>query len=220
MPEGRKNNSLGLLLKDLLHERSLSMRKLSELTEIDTATISRISNGKRKATLHHLQKFADSLDVPMKELVEAAGYPIGQGQEKLQSDIHTSVDIIQGFLASSTLFDQKFSIDRVEQELVSYGKWTETIEGKDAIFSNFEKKLLKVDSIGPFISKLKELFERFCSGKGAPRELVSIGSALLYFIVTLDVIPDYIFPIGYLDDAIGVKLVVKSLSNKDVAIDA
>jgi uncharacterized membrane protein YkvA (DUF1232 family) len=35
-----------------------------------------------------------------------------------------------------------------------------------------------------------------------------MGSALLYFILPVDVIPDYIFPIGYLDDAIAVQLVL------------
>ena len=66
------------MLKELLKERSLSMRKLSELTEIDTATISRIINGKRKATPEHLQKFANSLSVSIAELFVAAGYDIEQ----------------------------------------------------------------------------------------------------------------------------------------------
>lgn len=42
MTETRNNNNLGLLLKEFLKERSLSMRKFSELTGIDTATISQI----------------------------------------------------------------------------------------------------------------------------------------------------------------------------------
>ncbi len=28
-----------------------------------------------------------------------------------------------------------------------------------------------------------------------------LGSVLLYFVLATDVIPDYVFPIGYLDDA-------------------
>ncbi len=78
----RNSNALGLLLRDLLKERSLSMRKLSELTEIDTATISRIINGKRKANLQHLERFADCLEVPLRDFFEAAGYSIEQRQEK------------------------------------------------------------------------------------------------------------------------------------------
>ncbi len=49
MSQDNEKSNLGLLLKKLLKEKSLSMRKLSALTNIDTATISMIINGKRKA---------------------------------------------------------------------------------------------------------------------------------------------------------------------------
>ncbi len=41
-----------------------------------------------------------------------------------------------------------------------------------------------------------------------------MGGALLYFIVSVDVIPDYIFPIGYIDDAAAVQFVFNQLSHK------
>lgn len=212
MTEEKTNNHLGLLLRELLNKRSLSMRKFSELTEIDTATISRIINGKRKANLQHLEKFAEFLGVPLMELFEAAGYPIEQGQEKHHSDIHKSVEVIQNFLESSNLYDNHFSIASVDQKLANYGQYSETEEGKETILNGFEEKLQKVGSIGPFISQLKELYEKFRLRKGTPYELVIIGSALLYFIIPVDVIPDYIFPIGYLDDAIAVTLSLNLLS--------
>ncbi|MGE7767823.1 DUF1232 domain-containing protein [Peribacillus sp. NPDC096540] len=192
------------------------MRKLSELTAIDTATISRIINGKRKANPEHLQKFADCLGVPIAELFVAAGYPIEQKEEKLQSDIHTSVDMIKNFLESSNLYDKKFSITSVEQQLDNYGQYSQTEEGKKSILESFEEKLQKTGSIGPFINQLKELFERFLQGKGTPGELALIGSSLLYFIISVDVIPDYIFPIGYLDDAIAVQIVMGLLFKKEI----
>jgi len=72
-------------------------------------------------------------------------------------------------------------------------------------------KRFKVGSVGPFINKLKELYEKFTTDKGTLFELTIIGSTLLYFIIPVDVIPDYVFPIGYLDDAIAVQLTGKSL---------
>lgn len=211
MSEGKENSNLGLMLKKLLNERSLSMRKLSELTKIDTATISRIISGKRKANLQHLQKFADCLGIPMTELFEAAGYPIEQSKEKPQSDIHTSIDIILNSLESYNLCDNKFSIARVEQQLANYGQYSQTEDGKNSILAGFEGKLQKVGGIGPFINKLQELYEEFRLGKGTSRRLFLIGSALLYFITLVDVIPDYVFPIGYLDDAIAVQIVLNLL---------
>ena len=50
--------------------------------------------------------------------------------------------------------------------------------------------------------------------KGTPRELAIIGGALLYFISPIDIIPDYIFPIGYLDDAIVVKIALDLLEKE------
>lgn len=211
MDEGSKRNSFGLTLRELLKKRSLSMRKLSELTEIDAATISKIVNGKRTASPEHLRKFADSLNVPITELFIAAGFPVEQKQEMMDSEIHKSVDSIRNMLESSNIYDKKFSIASVEQQLANYELYTETEEGKETILKGFEDKLQKVGSIGPFINHLKDMYERFRSKKGTSRELALIGAALLYFILPVDVIPDYIFPIGYLDDAIAVQLVMKLL---------
>ncbi|KOS60124.1 helix-turn-helix domain-containing protein [Lysinibacillus agricola] len=215
MAEQRNSNTLGLLLRELLKERSLSMRKFSELTGIDTATISRIINGKRKATPQHLEKFADCLGVPLIHLFEAEGYPVEQKQEESDSDIHTSVDAIQALLKSSNVYDdEQFSVADVEQKLESYGLYAQTEEGKNTILKDFDEKIQNVGSIGPFISKLKELYEKFTLGKGTIFELTIIGSTLLYFIIPVDVIPDYLFPIGYLDDAIAVQLTTKALLKK------
>jgi uncharacterized membrane protein YkvA (DUF1232 family)/transcriptional regulator with XRE-family HTH domain len=214
MADVGNNRALGPLLRDLLKERSLSMRKLSEITEIDTATISRIINGKRKANLQHLERFADCLDVPLINLFEADGYSIEQKNEKSFSDIHTSIDAIQGFLKTSNTFNEQFSIEQVEKKLENYGLYSQTEEGRNTILNSFEEKIVNVGSIGPFISRLKELYERFCLGKDTSFELVLIGSALLYFIIPVDVIPDYIFPIGYLDDAIAIQLATNSIVKK------
>ncbi|EKN70811.1 helix-turn-helix domain-containing protein [Neobacillus bataviensis LMG 21833] len=208
------NNKLGLLLKELLKERSLSMRKFSELTKIDTATISRIINGKRRATPEHLEKMADCLGVPTPDLYTAAGYRVDQGQEQKNSDIHSSLDSIQSVLEASELTPNTFTIESVEEQLVKYQHYSQTDEGSEIILSDFEPKLNKVGSIGPFINQLKEMFEQFRLRKGTPVELGLIGSALIYFIFSVDVIPDYIFPLGYVDDAIAVKLVLDFLSTK------
>lgn len=215
MSETKKINNIGLLLKDLLKQRTLSMRKLSELTEIDTATISRIINGKRKANPEHLQKFAVCLGVPIVELFEAAGYPIEQEKEKNHfDDIHSSIESIQKILESSKMYDKKFTIESVEQQLADYKQYAQTEEGKETILKRFDEKLQKVGSIGPFINNLKDMFVKFSTMKGTTAQLAIMGSALLYFILPVDVIPDYIFPIGYLDDAIAVQLVFGLLKVK------
>lgn len=213
-----KNNRLSVWIKELLKERSWSMRKLSEQTEIDIATISRILNGKRNANLQHLEKLAHCLEVPLSGLLQAAGYPVEQSKQEHLSDIHRSVEMIKSFLATSNTYDNNFSIARVEKKLTDYGQYSQTEEGKSTILKGFEDKLQKVGGIGPFISQLKGLHKRFRSEKLPPAELVLIGSVLLYFIIPVDVIPDYMFPIGYLDDALAVQLIGNELENRGMTM--
>jgi len=54
MYENEKGVKLGIIIKELLKERSFSMRKLSRLTGMDISTISRIVNGKRPANFNQL----------------------------------------------------------------------------------------------------------------------------------------------------------------------
>ncbi|MEH7548467.1 MULTISPECIES: helix-turn-helix domain-containing protein [Bacillaceae] len=213
MSDEKIDNKLGWFLKRLLKERSLSMRKFSELTGIDTATISRIVNGKRKANTGHLQKFAEHLNVPLSELFVIAGYSMKQ-EGLQQSDILKSVQSIQNLLESSNIIDNQFSIVSVERQLAHYEQYAQTEEGKGNILNNFGEKLKKIASIGPFISQLKDLYEKFRLNRGTSRELAIIGSALIYFIVSVDVIPDYIFPIGYIDDAMAIQIVTNLLNVK------
>lgn len=214
MTEENTNNSIGLLLKALLKQRLLSMKKFSELTDIDPATISRIINGKRKANPNHLQKFAECLKVPISELFAAAGYPIEANMEMQLDDIHSTINDIQEILKTSNVYNETFTIDNVKQKLDSYITYALTKEGKETILSNFEKKIQQVGGMGPFIDHLKDMYSKFSRMLGSPRELALIGGALLYFISPIDVIPDYLFPIGYLDDALVINLVLDLLSKE------
>lgn len=64
--EATIKNSIGLLLKQIMKQQSMSMRELGILTGIDKSTISRIINGKRKANPEHLQKLcAAKILVPL-----------------------------------------------------------------------------------------------------------------------------------------------------------
>lgn len=204
-------DNFGNKLKELLHEREMSIRKCSKETGIDKATISRIINGERKANIQHLNKFATSLNVPFTELLHAAGYPTDSVESSDFSDLHSSMDGIQQTLKESNFYDENFSIDEVHQKLKQYEYYVETEEGQQTIHEQFNKKLDKVEHGGPFIDHLKDFYHQFKENKRPGYKLALMGSALLYFIVPVDVIPDYIFPIGYLDDAVAVKIVLKAL---------
>ncbi|MGD8192212.1 DUF1232 domain-containing protein [Brevibacillus ginsengisoli] len=212
MSVNEKDSNLGLLVKSLLKERSLSMRKMSELTRIDTATISRIVNGKQQAKPDHIQRIAYCLGVPTETLFKAAGYDITGKREKEQADIYATIDTIQEVLESSNFFDRRFTTERVQQELTKYEKYALTVEGQRLIVENFPGKVEQVSGTGPFIEQLKDMYVLFCKDSITTEARALLGSALLYFILSTDIIPDYIFPIGYLDDAIAVQLVLNRLA--------
>ena len=115
-------------------------------------------------------------------------------------------------LKSSNLFSEQCTTDRVEQELSRYEQYAQTEEGQRIIREGFPAKVNQVSGAGPFIEQLKQMHEQFCTDDITPDERTILGSALLYFILSTDIIPDYVFPIGYLDDAIAVRLVLNRLA--------
>ncbi|MGK0701768.1 DUF1232 domain-containing protein [Priestia flexa] len=207
-------NGLGTQLKELLSKRSLSMREFSRLTNVDTATISRIISGKRKANLQHLEIFAECLNVPIAQLLQVAGYDVEQNKKDNNSDFQSLVEDMKLKLDLTYSLDKDFSLDRVKQQLNQYEQYSQTEDGQITILNNFEEKCKETGGLGPYINQLKEMYNRFRLKQGSKVELMLMGSALLYFIVPLDVIPDYTFPIGYLDDAMAVQLVHSLLSSK------
>jgi uncharacterized membrane protein YkvA (DUF1232 family) len=188
------------------------MRKLSELTGIDVATISRIVNGKQPPKLSHLKQFAVHLQIPLEKLVNETVSVETDLDEDSPTDIFHSVDSLQDVLGLSYLFDQQFTTESVQKELVKYEQYAQTAEGNQKIHDDFRSKVEQVNGAGPFIEQLKEMYEIYSNENTSTEKRAVLGSALLYFILSTDIIPDYVFPIGYLDDAIAVQLVLRRLS--------
>lgn len=210
--EDNRKPKLGLLIKSLLKEQSLSMHKLSALTGIDTATISRIANDKQSANANHLQKIAHALHIPTAQLFLAAGYDVDISMPELKTDMQKVFHDIQEILHSSNIIDEQCSFDQIQQELYKYENYARTEEGKKIIIDDFQDKVNQVQGAGPFIDQLKQMYQQFCAGDVPSDERSILGSALLYFILSADIIPDYVFPIGYFDDAVAITLALNRLS--------
>ncbi|MUK90380.1 DUF1232 domain-containing protein [Ornithinibacillus sp. L9] len=216
MLEEHHENRVGEYLLELIQSKSLSMRKLSKATGIDTAIISKIVNGKRKANLQHLQKFSEGLDVPLYQFLKVAGYVSEDNNfDKTKSDLQESADHIQSLLKAADAKDIEFSLERMEHLLSNYQDYSKTDEGKLTILNGFKEKLTKIGSTGPYIQKLEKMYEAFRLQKGTTQHLLLMGSALLYFIFTIDIVPDYFFPVGYLDDALVVQYITSVISMKE-----
>ncbi len=202
----------------IIKEQSLSLRKLGEISGIDHATLSKIINGKREANLTHLQKLSSSLDIELTTLMRAAGY-ITEPMQKEKSDIQNSVEYVQGLIKTTHIYDKDFTLKKVERAIAKYQDYSQTSDGRKMILQEFEHKLKKANSKGPYISQLQTMFSHFSAKKGTTREIALMGAALIYFIITTDLLPDYLLPIGFLDDAIIVQAVLKQMDSKKFRYD-
>ncbi|SID45296.1 Uncharacterized conserved protein [Mycobacteroides abscessus subsp. abscessus] len=110
--------------------------------------------------------------------------------------------------------DGEFRLEDVKEELAKYEELSQTGEGTGRILSQFDEKVKKVAGMGPFIQQLQEMYEKFSLKKGTKTELALMGGALLYFIAAVDCIPDYLFPVGYLDDAVVIHWAMNALPMK------
>jgi len=96
--------------------------------------------------------------------------------------------------------------------LNKYEDYALTEEGQKIIMKSFDEKINRVSGIGPFIEELKQIYKQFNDDNLTTKQHAILGSGLLYFIFSTDIIPDYLFPIGYVDDFIAIKLVLNRLS--------
>ncbi|WP_249436125.1 helix-turn-helix domain-containing protein [Paenibacillus sp. Marseille-Q4541] len=202
---------IGELIKELMKKRSLTMRKLSEMSGMDIATISRIVSGKQEPKLSHLKLFSNHLEISIEELVGSSDHNKSNDKNDNHLAYDQSIENILETLGTSQFYDTNFTNSDIEMELSKYEQYAQTEEGDRLIKHDFNNKINQINAIGPFIQQLKKLYTRYCDDKTSITDRFLIGSALLYFILSADVIPDYVFPIGYLDDAIAVQLVLSRL---------
>lgn len=215
----KEPESLGALLKNALAARSYTLRYYAELTMIDKATISRIINGKRKPTLQQLKIFSDTLDMPLNDLIESIDQngenkPINnlnlQQEKSAASQSSNEIELLEIVIH---LHDQSITIEKVGEELERSRDYADTYEGNLMVKEGFEAKVNHFGSSGPYINQLKDWHLRLLKSQGSKRELAIIGGALLYFVLPLDLLHDYVFAVGYLDDCMAIQLASNKLEN-------
>jgi len=201
-------SELGRLIKTSIAGQSLSIRKLSKLTGISSSTLSRIINNKQAANMSHMKKISSKLGIPIEQLLLTVG--IGDSKQ-VSHDSYLILTMIRDILKAFEIDIDTITGD-IKKELHKFEKYAKTEEGKKLICNDFKSKVDSSNGEGLIIEQLNLLYQRFCREDIDKDEQAVIGSALLYFILSADVIPDYVFPIGYIDDAIAVNLVARRLT--------
>lgn len=211
MEQHSEVESFGNLLKALLKEKSISMGELSKKSGIDKSTISRIANNKQKPNINHLEKIAIHLNVNLEELLKASGYEFKNSNNKQIFNIDSDFSNFDDVLGFANLINDKNFNGNIEKELSKCELYVQTDEGKKLLFDNFSKKIDSIEKQGQFTDRLRDMYAEFCTGKLEIKQYLLIGSMLLYFVISTDVIPDFVFPIGFMDDLVALNMVTKLL---------
>ncbi|MCC0643458.1 MULTISPECIES: helix-turn-helix domain-containing protein [unclassified Clostridioides] len=211
MEQHSEVENFGNLLKTLLKEKSTSMGELSKKSGIDKSTISRIANNKQKPNINHLEKIAIHLNVNLEELLKASGYEFKNSNNKQIFNMDSDFSNFDDVLGFANLINDKNFNGNIEKELSKCKLYVQTDEGKKLLFDNFSKKIDSIEKQGQFTDRLRDMYAEFCTGKLGIKKYLLIGSMLLYFVISTDVIPDFVFPIGFMDDLVALNMVTKLL---------
>ncbi|MGL6174583.1 MAG: helix-turn-helix domain-containing protein [Cellulosilyticaceae bacterium] len=206
------NTQVGGLIRQVVKQKNLSLRQLGKEIGMDVSTLSRIVNNKQQPNIKHLEKISSALHIPLEELLRAAGHPVNpitQVGHKIPDK--GSLEDQDIFEICSQLEGEEFTT-HIERELDKYGQYMSVPEGKAMVMEQFESKLDSVGQIGPIVDLLKELYQLFCQADLARTLLILIGSGLLYFIIAPDIIPDFVFPLGFIDDTIAIKIITNKIA--------
>jgi len=199
-------------VKSLLRRRSMSMRQLATATGISVSTISKMIAGKQRVNLDYLRRIADALGVPPLTLAEAAGLPlIKEPIGPTDGDRQTSMNALLEYLGLGNLNVLRTEIER---ELEKYEAYAQTEEGQQFIAEKYLAKRGQIQGIGDFLRDLDDIYDRFSRPDTPEDERQILASGILYFLLATDAIPDYLFPAGYLDDAIAMQMVRERLARR------
>lgn len=193
------NTLLKVEINNYLNENNLSLRKFSKIVDIPTSTLSRIINSKQKPSITHIKKLSKFIPLFLNSFLND-----DLSSKDINIDITNTQSIQNNELYNILKFSQFADSKKLNQEINNQFKkckeYAKTQAGINMIKSDFDKKIKEINGVGPLIDSLNSLYNKYILESPYSTKALIIGAVLLYFIIPLDVIPDYLFGIGYIDD--------------------
>jgi uncharacterized membrane protein YkvA (DUF1232 family) len=182
---------------------------------IHKSAISRIMTGKRMPTLNEAELLSRVLETP--ELLDA--YKMLQeykedGNALSALAFHESIETILRAGSGEELLEQpKIDYGLLYQMIETQYQYCLKQDLSDQIKESFLSKLKKISGFGEMITHLKAMYYCLFSGKEIRlKDRAWLAVALLYFTNPMDMVPDYLLPFGYIDDAMVVGFISYKLS--------
>ncbi len=210
-------------LAQRLAERGLSLRALAREAGISHSALSRTLRGHSRPTPHLLAAVARVLGCSAEALAAEAATPQAAGQPSRDGATGPPAGWPQGAAwppatgngAATGTWDalRALGVDpsvdaaRVRTQLGRLAEYALTAEARQMVDEGLARKIAALGARGPVIDRLRRLAALYLDDGGAPSAVRAVaGSAVLYFLLAVDDIDDYIFPVGYLDDAVAVSI--------------
>ena len=183
-----------------MREKRLSVRALAKQAGISHSAVSRLLNGRSRATVQTLGALAPVLGLTLEDLLRVD--PRGHEEKEYPGLLeHLGVDSRSPAL-----------VLRVRGELDRLRAFAGTREGRMVARDLFFRKVEDLGATGPLMDRLRTLHSVYLDQEAeTPAVRSAAGSAVLYFIQAVDAIDDFLWPIGYLDDAIAIELVEQEI---------
>ena len=193
------NTLLKVEINNYLNENNLSLRKFSKIVDIPTSTLSRIINSKQKPSITHIKKLSKFIPLFLNSFLND-----DLSSKDINIDITNTQAIQNNELYNILKFSQFADSKKLNQEINNQfnkcKEYAKIQDGINMIKSDFDRKIKEINGVGPLIDSLENLYSRYILENPSSTKALIIGAVLLYFIIPLDVIPDYLFGIGYIDD--------------------
>lgn len=188
---GGSASALRVRVRVLMRQDGLSMRALAARLGVNHATLSRFLSGRT---------------TPGPRLLRALARDPGIGAERLLVDLARGGEGVEppvpdwGLPAGAGPEEFRATLERLAA--IAGGR---EVEGLVRAGYGPKRALLAQSGMaGPSLGRLDTLYDLYVGRVGPPlpaRLHQRVAGALLYFVLSVDAIPDDLFPVGYLDDA-------------------
>lgn len=185
------------LIRRRMQARSLSLRALARLAGVEHSTLSRMLRGKSQPSVSLLAAIAPHLQLPLPELLQQAGLRPLHAPATEAFPLHSLRQLG---------LDPRVDTTVVAAQLERLREYAGTTEAQRLAAEGLDRKIEELGARGPAIDHLRGLATIYLDPDEPTPVRAAAGSAVLYFLLAVDHIDDYLFPIGYLDDAVAIAI--------------
>lgn len=197
-----KTDGFATYVKTLLAAKGLRFKDLAEQAGVDLTLVSKVLNGHRRPTASFILRVAPVLQVPAAELLRLAGY-------------HQEADTAS-----------RLAPGREAEALAPYLSYAATEEGQEEIRERFTARLSRLAEKpadgapgrwAQLVQHLQDLYQHASRPGATAAARLLAGGALLYFLATVDAVPDYLPIVGLLDDLGVAAYALRQLTSRNPA---